>query len=79
MRYFLYCFLCLFLPAIAFAQFTGIDSKNFPMIRAYGGGTIFANAKTSDFIPRNVQSLHSMGSPIFLVIFKIQQDHSLKP
>jgi hypothetical protein len=49
MRYFLYCFLCLFLPAIAFAQFTGIDSKNFPMIRAYGGGTIFANAKTSDF------------------------------
>jgi len=50
MRYFLYCFLCLFLPAIAFAQFTGIDSKNFPMIRAYGGGTIFANAKTSDFM-----------------------------
>lgn len=49
MRYFLYCFLCLFLPAIAFAQFTGIDSKNFPMIRAYGGGSIFANAKTSDF------------------------------
>jgi uncharacterized protein YegL len=49
MRHFLYCFLCLFLPAIAFAQFTGIDSKNFPMIRAYGGGTIFSNAKTSDF------------------------------
>lgn len=49
MRHFLFCFLCLFLPAIAFAQFTGIDSKNFPMIRAYGGGSIFANAKTSDF------------------------------
>lgn len=49
MRHFFFCFLCLLLPAIAFAQFTGIDSKNFPMIRSYGGGTIFANAKTSDF------------------------------
>ncbi len=49
MRNVFFSFLCLFLPAIAFAQFTGIDSKNFPMIRAYGGGSIFANAKTSDF------------------------------
>lgn len=49
MKHFFFCFLCLLLPAIAFAQFTGIDSKNFPMIRSYGGGTIFANAKTSDF------------------------------
>ena len=48
MRYF-YSFLFFFIPIIVSAQFTGIDSKNFPNIRAYGGGTIFTNAKTSDF------------------------------
>lgn len=48
MRYLQYILLFL-LPVIVSAQFTGIDSKNFPQIRAYGGGTIFANAKTSDF------------------------------
>lgn len=48
MRYLQYIVL-FFFPIIASAQFTGIDSKNFPQIRAYGGGTIFANAKTSDF------------------------------
>ncbi|MFN8361199.1 MAG: VWA domain-containing protein [Candidatus Kapaibacterium sp.] len=31
------------------AQFTGVDAATYPKIRAYGTGTIFNNAKPSDF------------------------------
>ncbi|MFM8840307.1 MAG: choice-of-anchor D domain-containing protein [bacterium] len=48
MRLLLFICLCVMQPALL-AQFTGIDSQQFPTIKAYGGGAIFTNAKTSDF------------------------------
>jgi hypothetical protein len=49
----LICFCALLMVVISSprmsAQFTGIDAAAYPTIRAYGTGTIFANAKTSDF------------------------------
>ena len=34
---------------VAKAQFTGIDASAYPVIRAYGSGPMFTNAKTQDF------------------------------
>jgi len=42
------------------AQFTGIDASQFPTIKAYGGGTIFNNAKSTDFsIVENGQAMQN--------------------
>ncbi|MFN4903051.1 MAG: vWA domain-containing protein [Ignavibacteria bacterium] len=46
---FLVSIICLLSATILTAQFSGIDPQNFPTIRAYGGGSIFTNAKTADF------------------------------
>ncbi|MFM7543885.1 MAG: VWA domain-containing protein [Ignavibacteria bacterium] len=46
---FLVSIICLLSATILSAQFSGIDPQNFPTIRAYGGGSIFTNAKTADF------------------------------
>jgi len=83
----LYSFLLFFIPIIASAQFTGIDSKNFPNIRAYGGGTIFTNAKTSDFsvtengIPMNnglsVECSTAVNDPSVSVVLVIDISESM--
>ena len=42
------------------AQFTGIDASQFPTIKEYGGGTIFNNAKSTDFsIVENGQAMQN--------------------
>ena len=46
---FLVSIVCICYATLLSAQFSGIDPQNFPLIRAYGGGSLFANAKTSDF------------------------------
>lgn len=47
-------------PFIATAQISGIDASGYPTVRAYGGGPIFKNAKTSDFnVIENGQSMNS--------------------
>ncbi|MFM7157247.1 MAG: hypothetical protein ACKO0Y_05485, partial [Bacteroidota bacterium] len=46
---FLVSIVCICYATLLSAQFSGIDPQNFPLVRAYGGGSIFANAKTSDF------------------------------
>ncbi len=50
----------LFLPIVATSQISGIDTSNYPIIRAYGGGPIFNNAKATDFnVVENGQSMNA--------------------
>jgi len=52
--------LLLLSPFIATAQISGIDASGYPTIKAYGGGPIFNNAKTSDFnVIENGQSMNA--------------------
>jgi|GEM_PF-661905 len=46
---FLFTLMCVLSATMLSAQFSGIDPQNFPNIKAFGGGPIFTNAKTSDF------------------------------